>query len=300
MDRTGLLLLGSRSRLHRWLLLVAKAGGAVVVGGAAVLAAAHGHHHLALWRVALVAVVAVAILTLVAVAGAFLTEPVPPDHADRIRESAGALAATLESGNACDYGGDLAKQAFCEHFPKLAEQLVTWDEVARAPSSRERALDAFIDHLMYEHNVTGLELDATYNPIEMRKYAHAVAMARARGRLQEMPQIEWAGFTDAGDGTSGSQGLLGPNGGIADWILLPPLDGETASEWNDRAELRTQRVDGLMAAVYETLLPAAQAVLAAEQRLEDFKRDELPVALDALRRVQVREAPRWRWRCASC
>src|ERR1700729_1171938 len=156
MDRAALRLLGSRSRLHRWLLLLAKAGGAVVVGGAAVLAAAHGHHHLALWRVALIAVIAVAVLTVVAVAGAFLTEPGPPEHADRIRESAGGLAGTMESGNACDYGGDLAKQAFCAHFPKLAKQLVTWDEVVRAPSGRERALDAFIDHLMYEHKVTGL------------------------------------------------------------------------------------------------------------------------------------------------
>ena len=88
--------------------------------------------------------------------------------------------------------------------------------------------------------------------------------------------------------------------GSPDWISLRPRDGETVPQWNERADLYTQRVDGLMAAVYETASPYAQAVVAAEQQLEAFRQDELPTILAALRLTAVREPQRVRRGCESC
>jgi hypothetical protein len=55
-----------------------------------------------------------------------------------------------------------------------------------------------------------------------------------------------------------------------------------------------------MAAVYETALPDARAVVVAEQQLEAFKQDERPTILAALQLIAVREPPRVRRGCESC
>jgi hypothetical protein len=48
------------------------------------------------------------------------------------------------------------------------------------------------------------------------------------------------------------------------------------------------------------MLPYAQAVVAAKQKLEAFKQDELPTILAALQLIQLREAPRQRHKCEAC
>jgi hypothetical protein len=154
---------------------------------------------------------------------------------------------------------------------------------------------------MSERKITGLELDVAYNVIEIKKYAYALAMARARGVVRAPPHIEWAGYSTAGGHIPGPpEGKLKPNGSIADWVSLEPLDGETADEWSDRASSYTQRVDAFVATIYVDAFSQSQVVLTAEQHLEGFKRDGLPAILDALQLVQEREAPRVRHGCESC
>ncbi len=300
-----------RSRNHVWFLRAAGAGGAVVasmIAAGPLLAATHVKQHpRELWEIALIVVVGLAALGVAALViggvGAFLTRPVPPDHASTIKASAQALARSLESGKTCDYGDSYKPdQAFCAHFPKLGERLMAWDELVAAPVIAAVALDRNLDALMAEHKVADGEADVGYNVPEIKKYARGLVMALARGQLQEAPHLEWAGFTTAGGGAPGPPaGLLRTNGSMSDWISLTPLDGETASKWNDRAGLYRDRVDAVLGAVHESALPYAQAILDAEQRLEDFKRDELPAILDALQLVHAREAPRARpHRCESC
>jgi hypothetical protein len=253
-------------------------------------------------------VIALAVLGLVAVlggiVGAFLTRPVPSPHHDSLTASAQAISRSLEAGRVCDHGDDLAGQAFCAHFPKLRERLVAWDWAVLAPSQAQGALERQIDTMMAEWGVTDAEVVVGYNVPEITKYARGLAMARARGQIQEVPRLTWAGFTNApatagGQVTGMPEGQLRPNGG-PDWISLRPLDSETAPQWNERADVYTQRVEGLLAAVYETALPYAQAVVAAEQQLEAFKQDEMPTILAALHLIQLREAPRQRHKCESC
>lgn len=84
--------------------------------------------------------------------------------------------------------------------------------------------------------------------------------------------------------------------------MVPPVNvvPRGARTGNERADLYTHRVDGLMAAVYETALPDARAVVVAEQQLEAFKQDERPPILAALQLIAVREPPRVRRGCDSC
>lgn len=186
----------------------------------------------------------------------------------------------------------------------LGERLTAWDGLVAAPAQAQGALERQIDTMMAEWGVTDAEMVVGYNIPEITKYARGLALARARGQVQEVPHLTWAGFTNApptagGQVTGPPEGQLRPNGG-PDWISLRPLDGETVPQWNERADLYTQRVDGLMAAVYETASPYAQAVVVAEQQLEAFRHDELPTILAALRLIAVREPPRVRRGCESC
>jgi hypothetical protein len=171
----------------------------------------------------------------------------------------------------------------------------------RAPATAEHALDQRLDAMMAGWGITNEEVIAGYNVPEIRKYAHALALARARGLAAEAPTFDWQGFTTAGGHVPGPpEGKLKPAGSIADWISLTPLDGESVPEWNERADAYTQRVDAFIAAVFADAFSHAAAVVADEQRLDDFKRDELPAILDALHRIREREAPRVRHGCDSC
>jgi len=154
MGWAALLLLGTRSRLHGWLLLAAKAGGGVVVAGASVLAITHGHHHLALWRAALISVIAVAALTLVAVAGAYMTQPVSDEHYASLKASANSLRNGLASGF-CEYGGDFLEQAFRSHYGKLARKLRVWDAVRAEAAEQHSRLGEHIDAVLVEHDIEG-------------------------------------------------------------------------------------------------------------------------------------------------
>jgi hypothetical protein len=312
MAKRNVLLPRVRSRNHVWWWRLAAFGGAVVGTGlaaGAILAAVHEKPESAVWKIAAVVVVLLVALGIVLLAlggvAAFLTRPVSDEHAAALKASAVVVARSLTRSDACDYGDDLAKQAFCVHFPKLEKRLVAWDSVAVvAPSQAKGALEWHLDAAMVEHEVTDAEADVGYNVPEITKYARELAMARARGLIREVPHIEWAGFTNApptaGDCIVGTrEGKLRPNGG-PDWISLAPLDGETVPQWNERADVYTRRVDDLMAAVYDTALPYAQAVVAAEQQLEAFKQDELPTILAALDFIQVREPPCVRHECESC
>ena len=276
------------------------------LAGGTILAAIREKPEGGLWKAAAAAMVVLValgvVLLLIGGVAAFVTRPVSDAHDAVLKASAAAVAASLETGRACDYGGGHKPgQAFCAHFPTLGKHLADWDDAVAAPSRSGRTLDNFIDAVMYERKMTGLELDVAYNVIEIKKYAYALATARARGVVREVPRLDWVGFgTVGGDIPGPPEGKLMPNGSIADWISLEPLPGETADEWRDRADSYTQRVDAFVATIYVDALPRAQAVVTAEQRLEDFKRDRLPALLDGLQLVQEREAPRVRHRCESC
>lgn len=313
MGRPPSLLRWTRSRWHRRWFRASALGGAFVVGiglpGGALLAATHPETHSTLWTVALVAVIVVtavaAAVVVVAGVGAFVTQPVSDSHCATLKASALSVARSIQGDRACDYGeGYRPDQAFHTHFPKLGERLTAWDGLVAAPAQAQGALERQIDTMMAEWGVTDAEMVVGYNIPEITKYARGLALARARGQVQEVPHLTWAGFTNApptagGQVTGPPEGQLRPNGG-PDWISLRPLDGETVPQWNERADLYTQRVDGLMAAVYETALPYAHAVVAAEQQLEGFKQDERPTILAALRLIAVREPPRVRRGCESC
>jgi hypothetical protein len=313
MGRPPSLLRWTRSRWHRRWFRASALGCAFVVGiglpGGALLAATHPETHSTLWTVALVAVIVVtavaAAVAVVAGVGAFVTQPVSDSHCATLKASALSVARSIQGDRACDYGeGYRPDLAFHSHFPKLGERLMARDGLVVAPAQAQGALERQIDTTMTEWGVTDAEMVVGYNIPEIMKYARGLAMARARGQVQEVPHLTWAGFTNAPPTAGGQvigppEGQLRPNGG-PDWISLRPLDGETAPQWNERADVYTQRVDGLMAAVYETALPYAHPVVAAEQQLEAFKQDERPTILAALQLIAVREPPRVRRGCESC
>jgi hypothetical protein len=313
MARGNPLLPQLRSRNHEWLLRAAQVGGAIVVGvgvpGGALLAATHPKYHSTAWTIALVVVVALAAVGIAALlvggVGAFLTRPVPPEHADTLRASALALGRALESDRVCDYGNAYKPdQAFRAHFPRLGERLAAWDTVVAAPAVSEQALDQRLDAIMAEHEVTAGQPEVIYNLPKIKRYAHTLAIERAHGRLLEPSQFVWGEATTAIN--AGDIEILGPPFGVRlpfsgeDWITVTPLEGETKDDWLTRTEPYTQQVDAVMDATFASALPYAQAVLEAQERLREFKRDELPATLDALQLVQVREAPRVRHRCDSC
>ena len=93
------------------------------------------------------------------------------------------------------------------------------------------AIERQIDTTMAEWGVTDAEMVVGYNIQEITKIARGLATARARGQVQEVPHLTWAGFTNAPPTAGGQvmvlEGQLRPNGG-PNWISLRPLDGETA------------------------------------------------------------------------
>lgn len=276
--------------------------------GGGVLAASHGKQASTLWEIALLGMVALAALGIAALVvggiGAFLTRPVSENHAGTLKASALAVRQSLASGVACDYGqGYKPDQAFSAHFPVLSKRLAAWDAVVAGPTAAELALGQQIDAIMTEHKIPDVEAGVGYVVEPIERYAWTVAMERANGRLLEAPHFEWRIFTTAGhqEIPGSPYGVLTVGGSDTDWISLPPLDGETEDDWLARVTPYRRRVDAFMAATYERTLPCARAVLEAEQRLDDFKRDELPAVSDALELIRAREAPRARPRlCQSC
>ena len=277
--------------------------GVGVAGGTAL---AQLKHHTGLWTAALIFVLVLSIVAGLAVViggiGAFVTRPVPPDHAMTLRESAIDLAQSIEAGRPCNYGdGYRPDQAFCAHFKKLGKRLAAWDVTVAGPTTAEQSLDHYLDALMAEHNVVAAKeaTDPIFELTAIRDYGRTIAMLHAEGRLPEKPDLEWRGFTNAGQ--SGPPfGALKLGESEADWISLAPLEDETVADWNARSEPYTERVDDVLAAAYVDALPHAKDVLTAQKRLEDFKRDELPTILGALQLVRMREAPRIRHGCESC
>jgi hypothetical protein len=273
------------------------------------LAATHPKYHGTAWTIALVVVVALAVVGIAALlvggVGAFLTRPVPPEHADTLRASALAVGRALESDRVCDYGNAYKPdQAFRAHFPQLGERLAVWDTVVAAPATSEDALDRRLDAIMAEHEVTAGQPEVIYNVPKIKRYAHVVAIERADGRLLEVPRFVWGEATTATN--AGELDIPGASFGVRlpfsgeDWITVTPLEDETRDDWLTRTEPYTQQVDAVMDATFANALPYAQAVLEAQERLREFKRDELLTILDALQLVQVREAPRIRHGCESC
>jgi hypothetical protein len=303
MGRAALLLLGSRSRLHRWLLFVARAASAVVVGGAAALAAAHGHHHLALWRAALIAIIAVAVLAVIASAGAYVTEPVSETHHASLRASAASLLNGLTS-MFCEYGGSYEpEQAFRSHFGWLSRRLRTWDAVRVDAGEQQRVLGEHVDSRLEEHSVVG----SAYAVGHIRTLAMEVGLRRAGSGGAPLPDFDWArnwGTTAVEPGVPAirgpAEGWLAPFDGAPRCVILPPSAGETQAEWRVRARTHTDRIDGLMKAVREGSLDPSRAVVAAREKVAAFRVEKLPVVREALELIEIREPPRHRWRCKSC
>jgi hypothetical protein len=268
-----------------------------VAGGTAL---AQLKDHTGLWTVALIFVLVLSIAGGLAVViggiGAFVTRPVPADHAATLKASARSLQQGLES-RFCDYGeGYNPRQAFCAHYSKLGEKLQEWDELRAAAAEAQRLVGVKVDELMAEHGI----VSGNYNLDQIRGHVRGLGMERANGRLTELPSIEWAWTTTAGGMVPGPPvGVLGPGPSI-DWILLPPLDGETRDDWRERATPFVERIEGFRRAAFDGVFPSAEVACQAAERVAAFKRDALPTISDALRLIELREAPRIRHRCESC
>jgi hypothetical protein len=120
--------------------------------------------------VALIAVVAIAVLTVVAAAGAFLTQPVPGPHHDSLKASAQAISRSLEADRVCEYGDDPAKQAFCGHFPKLARRLAAWDELVSAPTKLQGSFEHDSNARMADHGIEAPTFDVNAISAYMRAF----------------------------------------------------------------------------------------------------------------------------------
>jgi hypothetical protein len=302
---------------HDWWLLGARIGGAVVigVGVAGAIALAELKHHTTLWTVALVAVLVLALVGAIAALGgftlAFLSRPVSDAHCATLKASALSVAQSIESDLVCNYGdGYRPDQAFRAHFPTLVKRLAAWDTTVDAPQATTQALHHHLDTAMAEAGITMPQIthpahvntEPSYNPTPIRAYLPAVAMDRAEGRLQQVPQLTWRGFGGPGGVQGGGSpvGVFMPGRANDDWISVPPLDGESQDDWQARAQPYMDRVDALVATVYDSGSPYATAVLDARRQLQSFKATDAQTILDALHLVQAREAPRRRRGCESC
>ncbi len=283
--------------------------------GGALLAATHPAKHSTLWTIALMVVIAVttgaAAVAVVAGIGAFVTQPVSDTHWAMLKASASSVAQSIESDQVCDFGdGYRPDQAFRAHFPTLAKRLGAWDTTVQAPHTATQALHDHVDAAMAEAGITmppithpaHVNTEPSHNPTPIRSYLLAVAMNCAEGRLQQVPRLTWRGFGGPGGvhGGGGPVGVFMPGTAADDWISVPPLDGESQDDWQARAQPYMDRVDALVATVYDSGLPYATAVLDARRQLQNFKQTDMPGILDALRLIGAREAPRRRHRCESC
>ncbi len=303
MGRAALLLLGSRSRLHRWLLFVARTAGTVVVGGAAVLAAAHGHHHLALWRAALIGVIALAVLAVLAAAGAYVTQPVSDTHHASLRASAASLLSGLTS-MFCDYGsGYEPEQAFRSHYGSLSRRLRKWDAIRVDAGEQQRVLGEHVDAMLEEHGIVG----SAYVVGPITTLAMEAGLRRAGSGGGPIPDFDWTrnwGTTAVELGVPAipgpAEGWLAPFDGAPRCVILMPSAGETQAEWRVRARAHTDRIDGLMKAVREGSLDSYRAVVTARENVAAFRAEKIPAIREALELIAIREPPRHRWRCKSC
>jgi len=302
MGKPALLLLGSRSRRHSWLLLAARGCGALVIGGAGVLAITHGHHHLGLWRAALIAVIVIAALTLVAAAGAYITQPVSDVHDASLKASAASVETGLTS-EFVNYGGTYdAEASFRRHFPRLWKRLRDWDVVRTEAGERQRILGEHVDAALRDHGVVG----DVYALGAIRTYAIDMALRQAGGDTP--PQvITWGrnwGTTAVEPGAPAilgmPEGWLGPYDYAPAWIVLPPTAGESSADWQRRAGAYVPRIDAFVEAVRASSRDPAEAAVTAERAAAAFQEQTLPAIRDALRRIQIREPARHRLRCKSC
>jgi hypothetical protein len=303
MGRAALLLVGTRSRIHRWLLRSASGGVAVTVGGATVLAATHGKHADGLWKVALVAVVVIAALTLIAAAGAYVTQPVSETHHASVRASAASLLSGLTS-TFCDYGGGYEpEQAFRSHYGRLGSRLRKWDAIRVDAGEKQRILGEHVDARLEEHGIVG----SPYAVGHIRIWAMEVGLRRAGSGGGPLPDFDWTrnwGTTAVEPGVPAihgpAEGWLAPFDGAPRYVILTPSAGETEAEWRVRARTHTDRIDGLMKAVREGSLDPYRAVVAAREKVAALRAEKLPVVREALELIEIREPPRHRWRCKSC
>jgi hypothetical protein len=295
-----------RSRNHPWLLRAAQIGGALVVAvaipGATLLVATHPKHSSGLWAAGLIVVVVlVAIGAAVAIGAgvmAFLTRPAADEHTANLKSSALAVSRSLEAGDPCNYGnGYRPEQAFRAHFGPLTKRLVVWDGRVGLLAEARTALEEHIDMVMAEHGIAEPDFIVEVITPIVRKLAES----HARGSAPNRPALVWDGFTTAGQPEipGPPEGTLRPNGG-GGWISLPPEPGETIEDWHARARIYIDRVEAAVDALYVSSLPAAQAIVDAEQRVDAFRRDDHASVLAALELVQIREPPRIRHACESC
>jgi len=307
MDQPTKLLPHLRTRDHDWWIRGAAVGGAVVlgVGVAGGTALAQLKNHTELWTVALVFVLVLSIVgglaAVICGIGAFVTRPVPPDHATALRESAFDLVESIERGQLCNFGvGYRPDQAFCAHFKKLGKKLAAWDVAVTLPATVEQTLDRYLDASMTTHSVVTANADEEqiFNLLGIKGRARTVAQLGG----ERLADLEWIGFT-----TAGHPEIPGPplgawkiQGVEANWITATPFEGESEQDWLARTEPHKQQIEAVIRDARAYGPQHVQAAEDAQKRLEDFKRNELPTILDALRLAQVHEAPRIRHGCETC
>src|ERR1039458_9047409 len=235
----------SRSHYNPWFLRGATFGGgamALAAALAAVIAATHPkpHHPNGLWTAGLIAVIALAavgaVVLLVGIVGAFLTQPVSDDHCATLKASAGSVAQSIESDRACNYGdGYRPDQAFRAHFPKLARRLAAWDELISAPTKLLVSFEHDITARMAQYGIEAPTFDGNTISAYMRAF---LEMSATHGDAVVQPSFQWSGFSTAGHPEIPGPpfGVLRPYLHSADWIILTPLDAESESEWQARAD----------------------------------------------------------------
>lgn len=204
-------------------------------------------------------------------------DPVTEAHAEALRTSARSLLVSLAEGRECDYGiGHKPREAFHAHYPATSTVLDKWDVLLKAyigcsGSLKERIWD--------EASEVANASEGRWSLDRARIAAYITNSTQNRAKNAELD----ADF---------SLGEHRPS-----WAISPRDDDESDEGWAARIERNIERVEALGRASQDW--PEAKLVAGNYRRLEDFRRDERPKLIDALKLAEEDSAT-FEKRCPTC
>jgi hypothetical protein len=240
--------------------------------------------------------VASVLFAVVGTIGAHLTRPVTEAHASTLRGTASLLIESLRRGGACNYdtNGHLPKEAFHAHYPKLGKRLDEWDELRGNRQAAERHLHDEVRALAGHHGVDSPPYNSDEIITHVRRW---ISHDLQTGTTPNWGTLEWAGFRSQPDTPGPAMGVVTPIPNQS-WISLPPHEGESDEEWNERARAAHEPVDAFFASAQT--LPEFETTAALIERTLAFGDSELPQIIDDLKRVLELETPARKRKCPTC